>query len=209
MNRSESIVKISAALVKAQSEMSNAKKGASNPFFKSKYADLNSIREAALPVLNTHGITVIQPTCVVDGVNYVETILLHESGEYISSLTQIVVDKVTDAQKHGSGLSYARRYALQSIVCLGAEDDDANAAVQPSKVSIEDEKQKALRDFNVCKSIVEVTTVEDALHMINEATTPEAIGIIFKALPKDLHSNKELIQFCKDKKAELLNAKTK
>ena len=53
---------------------------------------------------------------------------------------------------------------------------------------------------------VEVTTVEDALHMINEATTPEAIGIIFKALPKDLHSNKELIQFCKDKKAELLNA---
>ena len=54
---------------------------------------------------------------------------------------------------------------------------------------------------------VEVTTVEDALHMINEATTPEAIGIIFKALPKDLHSNKELIQFCKDKKAELLNTK--
>lgn len=52
---------------------------------------------------------------------------------------------------------------------------------------------------------VEVTTVEDALHMINEATTPEAIGIIFKALPKELHSNKELIQFCKDKKAELLN----
>ena len=56
---------------------------------------------------------------------------------------------------------------------------------------------------------VEVTTVEDALHMINEATTPEAIGIIFKALPKDLHSNKELIQFCKDKKAELLTNQTK
>ena len=55
---------------------------------------------------------------------------------------------------------------------------------------------------------VEVTTVEDALHMINEATTPEAIGIIFKALPKELQSNKELIQFCKDKKAELLNDKT-
>lgn len=56
---------------------------------------------------------------------------------------------------------------------------------------------------------IEVTTVEDALHMINEAATPEAIGIIFKALPKDLHSNKELIQFCKDKKAELLTTKTK
>ena len=55
---------------------------------------------------------------------------------------------------------------------------------------------------------VEVTTVEDALHMINEATTVEAIGIIFKALPKDVQKNKEVIQFCSDKKAELLNAKT-
>ena len=163
MNRSESIAKIAAALVKAQSKMSNAFKGATNPFYKKSYADLNSIREATLPVLNTNGITVIQPTCVVDGVNYVETILLHESGEYISSLTQIVVDKVTDAQRHGSGLSYARRYALQSIVCIGAEDDDANAAVQAPKVSIEEEKQKALRDFNACKSILEVTALWNKL----------------------------------------------
>lgn len=56
---------------------------------------------------------------------------------------------------------------------------------------------------------VEVTTPEDALHMINEATTVEAIGIIFKALPKELQANEELIQFCKDKKAELLNNQTK
>lgn len=50
---------ISTALVKAQSEMSNPKKGATNPFFKSKYADLNSVREAVLPVLNEHGIVVL------------------------------------------------------------------------------------------------------------------------------------------------------
>lgn len=53
---------------------------------------------------------------------------------------------------------------------------------------------------------IEVTTPEQALHMINEAVTPEAIGIIFKSLPKELQSNKELIQFCKDRKNELLNA---
>ena len=198
MNKSESITKVSAALVKAQSEMSNAKKGATNPFFKSKYADLNSIREAALPVLNAHGITIIQPTCVLDGINYVETILLHESGEYISSLTQIVVDKVTDAQKHGSGLSYARRYALQSIVCLGAEDDDANAAVKPTKQYIK-------------ATVIEpqpVVTAEQALHMINEVTDVAVIGSLFKALPKELQANKEVIQFCKDKKAEILEAVT-
>lgn len=52
----------------------------------------------------------------------------------------------------------------------------------------------------------EVASVEDALHMINEAATPETIGIIFKALPKELQVNKEIIQFCKDRKQELLNA---
>jgi hypothetical protein len=129
MNRSETITKISVALVKAQSEMSNAVKDATNPFFNKKYADLNAIREACLPVLNKHGISAIQPTCVVDGINYVETILLHESGEYISSLTPIITASITDPQKHGSGLSYARRYALQSIVNIGAEDDDANKAM--------------------------------------------------------------------------------
>ena len=55
MNRSESIGKISAALVKAQSEMGSAVKDAKNPFFKSSYADLNAIREATIPVLTNRG----------------------------------------------------------------------------------------------------------------------------------------------------------
>lgn len=128
MQCSLTIAKISAALVKAQLEMGNAKKDATNPFFKKAYADLNSVREAILPPLNANGISVIQPTCIIENIDFVETILLHESGEFISSLTRIVVDKANDAQRHGSGLSYARRYALQSIVNIGAEDDDANAA---------------------------------------------------------------------------------
>jgi len=129
MNSSPGITKIAAALVKAQMEMGNAVKDAVNPFFKKSYADLNSVREAALPILNKHGISCIQPTTFINDVPFVETILLHESGEFISSLTMIVVDKINDAQRHGSGLSYARRYALSAIVNIGAEDDDANKAV--------------------------------------------------------------------------------
>lgn len=53
--------------------------------------------------------------------------------------------------------------------------------------------------------VVEVATPEQALHMINEAVTVDAIGIIFKALPPELQKNKEVIQFCKDKKIELTN----
>ena len=51
--------------------------------------------------------------------------------------------------------------------------------------------------------VVEVATPEQALHMINEAVTVDAIGIIFKALPTELQKNKEVIQFCKDKKTQL------
>lgn len=128
-----SINQIASALVKAQSEMSNAKKGSNNPFFKSKYADLNSIREAVIPVLNSHGISVLQPTFTENGKNYVKTILLHESGEYLESLTEVIFAKQNDAQAQGSGISYARRYGLQSFVCIGADDDDGNKANEQPK----------------------------------------------------------------------------
>lgn len=133
MNRSESIAKISAALVKAQSEMGNASKGSANPFFKSKYADLNSIREACLPVLNAQGISVLQPTTVLDGKLYVETLLLHESGEFISGVYEVVVGKQNDPQALGAAISYSRRYSLQSMVNIGAEDDDAESAMGRGK----------------------------------------------------------------------------
>jgi hypothetical protein len=122
---------IATALLKAQSEMSNAKKQAENPFFKKKYADLNSIREAVIPTLNANGISVLQPIVHVDGKNFVKTILLHETGEMIESLTEIVYNKINDAQAQGSGISYARRYSLQSFVCVGADDDDGQKAVEP------------------------------------------------------------------------------
>jgi len=122
---------IATALLKAQSEMSNPKKGATNPFFKSKYADLNAIREAVIPTLNANGISVLQPIVHVDGKNFVKTILLHETGEMMESLTEIVYNKINDAQAQGSGISYARRYSLQSFVCVGADDDDGQKAVEP------------------------------------------------------------------------------
>jgi len=134
---------ISTALLKAQSQMSNPKKGATNPFFKSKYADLNSIREAVIPTLNENGISVLQPIVHIDGKNFVKTILLHESGELMESLTEIIYNKVNDAQAQGSGISYARRYALQSFVCVGADDDDGQKAVQPKPNATKEVMQNA------------------------------------------------------------------
>jgi hypothetical protein len=121
------------AFIEAQKEMSNATKDSNNPFFKSKYADLNSIREACLPALNKHCIAVLQPIVQVDGKNYVKTLLLHESGESMECLTEIIFTKQNDAQAQGSGITYARRYGLQSMVNIGAEDDDGNKASEPAK----------------------------------------------------------------------------
>jgi ERF superfamily len=128
MISSPTVTKIAPALLEAQKSMGEVVKGSKNPFFKSSYADLNSVREAALPALNAQNISVFQPTCVINGENYVETVLLHESGEWISSLTSIVNVK-GDAQSEGSGISYARRYGLQSLLNIGAIDDDGEAAM--------------------------------------------------------------------------------
>jgi len=129
MKTSETIKSISTALVEAQKEMGDAKKDSKNPFFKSTYADLNAIREVAIPALNKHNMVVLQP--IISDVNdsYVETIIMHESGEWISCQTRIVLAKDSDPQAYGSGISYARRYGLQSLLNIGAVDDDGEAAM--------------------------------------------------------------------------------
>ena len=161
---------IATALLKAQSEMSNPKKGATNPFFKSKYADLNAIREAVIPTLNENGISVLQPIVHEDGKNFVKTILLHESGELLESLTEIVYNKQNDAQAQGSGISYARRYSLQSFVCVGADDDDANKAVETSKQKATTEILKKAKDggFTIAQVKAKYTvTKEQETEFIN------------------------------------------
>lgn len=129
MEMSTSIKTLAPALAKAQAEMSGALKDAKNPFFKSNYADLNAVREACLPALMRHGFSVLQPTVNVNGQSFVRTLLLHESGEFISSDTLIVVAKQNDPQAQGSGISYARRYGLQSFLNVAAVDDDGESAM--------------------------------------------------------------------------------
>ena len=134
MEMSQSIVEIAKALHAAQGEMSGAKKGAANPFFKSKYADLNAVVDAIREPFCNHGLSYSQFPIYEDGSAGVTTILMHASGEWMrDSLTLPVVKK--DPQAVGSAITYARRYALQSIAGIPSEDDDGNAASQPAKAS--------------------------------------------------------------------------
>jgi len=124
MKTSESIKAIAPALLKAQKLMGAAKKDAENPFYKHNYADLGSVMEVCKGPLNENGIIVLQPVVGT----FVETTLVHESGEWMSSETPIVTATQNDPQKLGSAISYARRYGLQSMLFIPAEDDDAEKA---------------------------------------------------------------------------------
>lgn len=173
MKTSESIKTIAPLLLKAQQTMGDVKKGASNPYFDSSYADLNAIRNAAIPVLNGLGIVVMQPTVVIEGKNYVETILLHTSGEFVSSQTAIVNDKGT-AQAEGSGLSYARRYGLQALLNIGAVDDDAEGATKRTQTTAKPAQAAPKSTFRKAAPIEKDVTPSPVLNQPSTSkVTPE------------------------------------
>lgn len=129
----DGIKELAAALAKAQAAMGGAKKQSTNPHFKSRYADLSSVWDACREPLTANGLSVLQSprtTWWADGHCVVEvtTVLLHESGQYISDTLAVPVTK-PDAQGVGSATTYARRYMLSSFAGVASEDDDGNAAV--------------------------------------------------------------------------------
>jgi hypothetical protein len=147
MKTSNGIAALAAALSKAQAAMRGAAKDSQNPHFKSKYADLASVWEACREALTANGLSVIQTTepSGRDEV-IVETALLHDSGEWISSRLAMPVQKA-DAQGFGSALTYARRYSLAAMVGVAPEDDDGNAATKAAPSTINEGQVSTLTDL--------------------------------------------------------------
>ena len=127
--------------------MTHAIKDSANPFFKSKYADLESVWDVCRSLLSENGLAVMQ---FPGDINFVQlekengdiniatkmsltTIISHKSGEFISQEMSVPVTK-PDAQGAGSALTYMRRYALAAVVGVVQADDDGNAASSPKPV---------------------------------------------------------------------------
>ena len=120
MTKSNEIKNLANALSKFQGEVGTAKKDASNPFFKSKYADLATIIETVRKPLADNGLSFAQfPT----GENQLTTILMHTSGEWIED-TYTMRPMDAKPQSIGSVITYMRRYAIGSILGIATEDDD-------------------------------------------------------------------------------------
>jgi len=132
MRSSDTLTKISPALVRAINAIEGVKKGADNPFFKSKYANLESVIEAAHGALEANGLAVMQGPGPMDG-NCITltTRLVHESGEWIETDFSLPAGKM-DPQAAGSAITYARRYSLMAMLNMPAVDDDGEASMPRS-----------------------------------------------------------------------------
>jgi hypothetical protein len=126
MEKSANIAKLAKALATFQVKVDKIKKDAKNPFFKSRYASLSNILDAIATPLEESGLAISQHP---SGDNNLTTLVMHaDSGEYLESTYNIHPTK-NDPQATGSAITYARRYALVSILCLNVDDDDdANTA---------------------------------------------------------------------------------
>lgn len=117
------------ALFRAQQKFTAVTKTANNPFFKSKYADLNSILDVVTKPLNDEGIMILQPVSSDGTSNFVSTRLQHvKSGQWLESTLKVELAKA-GMQELGSAITYGRRYTLQAVTNLQAEDDDGEASV--------------------------------------------------------------------------------
>jgi hypothetical protein len=150
---------IATALVKAQKAFGPALKTATNPHFRSRYADLAACVEAVMDGLNNNGIALVQQLTESDTGVIVETVFIHESGEMLNCGKLHVPAVKHDPQGYGSALTYARRYSLMAACGIAPEDDDGNAASR--KVEKKSEVDESVMADHL--AAIEATTTQEDL----------------------------------------------
>tara|TARA_R110001632_G_scaffold32076_2_gene83350 strand:+ start:425 stop:952 length:528 start_codon:yes stop_codon:yes gene_type:complete len=114
---------INEKLFELQQEIGTISKDTKNPFYKSKYFDINSLIKQLQPLLKKHRLLLLQP--IEEDMVYSKLICVDGRGGVISALK---LPQINDPQKLGSAITYYRRYTLGSLLGLQAVDDDANIA---------------------------------------------------------------------------------
>ena len=138
---------IYAKILAAKKEIGTISKDSKNPFFKSNYLSLNGLINAVEDVLQNQDLLLLQPL----GNGGVSSIIYDtESGEQVESF--MLLPNIQDPQKLGSAITYFRRYTLQSLLGLQAEDDDGNHAAKPIKKTVIIPSEK----LNKCKNLAEL-----------------------------------------------------
>ncbi len=142
-------------LIELQKKLKPIVKGSENPFFKSRYFDINAIIETIKPIIDDLGIVISQPIVILDGKNILKTVVSDIDGAVLAE-SSMIIPETNDPQKLGSIITYYRRYSLQSLLFLQAEDDDGNRA--SSKVQTQ--------TVNVLKLLIQNTDTTEKLESI-------------------------------------------
>lgn len=145
------------SLLSAKKEMEAITKDSKNPFFKSNYFDINKLLFEVEPIMQKHGLLILQP--IENGI--CKTNIVHvETGESVSC--EIALGEFRDPQKMGSAITYYRRYTLQSLLALQAEDDDGNLAAKKTEPPKKTEPKKKLTE-EAFKNLIESKNKEHIL----------------------------------------------
>jgi hypothetical protein len=211
VNRSESIKEIAAAYTKAQPKIEGAVKDKTNPAFRSKYADLGSVVDAIKGPLSEHGLAFVQCPHDADHAARVETVLIHESGEWMSLGEVTVPVTKIDAHGFGSALTYARRYGLLAAFGVAPEDDDGNGAAKAAPKAAQADggdgknpltamKGDAFESLPVHRKEYIRRLAADLHSMIEESRDLEA-GAIADGLPMEEQLGLSLLMDSKDRAA--------
>ena len=182
MIRSETISEFTKAFIKAQAEMEKASKSSENPFFSNRYADLEEVISTVKGPLNRNNIAFVQTISTEEETMFVETFLIHESGEFISSKAKISLAKPNDPQALGSLLSYFKRYQLQAITGLPTTDDDAESAM------VRDENQSVNKSSILSEVIQGLKKREDGRQIAKQEANKYG-----KTMLKDLNADQLLL----------------
>ena len=136
-------------LFEAKKEIGKISKDSTNPFFKSKYFDINGLLEHVEPILQKNDLVLLQP--IKDGLVYTIITDVTDGTQVESSLA---LPNLQDPQKLGSAITYYRRYTAQSLLGLQAQDDDGNIASK--QVKIERKPSLTIEQFDKAKKATEV-----------------------------------------------------
>jgi hypothetical protein len=138
---------IGVKLLAVQKEIGTVTKGAVNPFYSSKYVEINSLLAAISPILQKHGVLLSQPLTSIEGKPALTTSLQDvESGTHLSSTTPI--PDIQDPQKMGAAITYFRRYGILSVLGLGAVDDDAQSTSGKKKAPAKSKAPAKAKSIN-------------------------------------------------------------
>lgn len=119
-------------LLACQAEISamHIAKTATNPHFNSRYIPLEQLIDDVVPVLNRYGFVLVQQPTVYESQPALRTRLMHNTGEEISD-TMFLLAAQPNPQGQGAAITYARRFALMSMLGIAADpDDDGERAMQ-------------------------------------------------------------------------------